>query len=212
MKSSSLSLLPNKLHTWDLSQEVLFYQLFFPFNSAQSCPTLCNPMDCSMPGFPILHYLPKFAQTHVHWVNDAIQLSHPLLPSLLPSVSPSIRVFSSESALCIRWPKYWNFSISHFSEYSGLISFWIDWFNFLAVQGTLKSLLYHHNLNASILWLSASFMVLLSHLWASFVAQLIKNPSAMQETWVQPLGWEDPLEKGKATHSSTLAWRIPWTV
>ena len=127
----------------------------------------------------------------------------PLL--LLPAIFPKIKVFSSESVLCIRWPKYWNFSISHSSEYSGLISFWIDWFNFLAVQGTLKSLLYHHYLNASILWLSAFFMVQLSHLWASLVAQLIKNPSAMQETWVQFLGREDPLEKGKATHSSILA-------
>ena len=81
----------------------------------------------------------------------------------MPSVSPSIRVFSSESALCIRWPKYWNFSISHFSEYSGLISFWIDWFNFLAVQGTLKSLLQHHSSKASILRHSAFFTLQFSH-------------------------------------------------
>ena len=87
--------------------------------------TLCDPMDCSTPGFPVLHYLPEFAQTHVHWVSDAIQSSHPLPPHLLflPSIFPSIRVSSNESALCIRWPKYWSFSfsISPSNEYSGLI-------------------------------------------------------------------------------------------
>ena len=177
MKSSSLSLLPNKLHTWDLSQEVLFYQLFFPFNSAQSCPTLCNPMDCSIPGFLILHYLPKFAQTHVHWVNDAIQLSHPLLPSLLPSVSPSIRVFSNESAFRIRWPKYWScsFRISLSNEYSGFISFRMDWFDLLAVHGVLKSLLQHHNSKTSILWRSAFFMAQLSHLYTTIHSILGEN-------------------------------------
>ena len=108
---------------------------------------LCDPMDCSTPGFPVLHYLPEFAQTHVHWVGDAIQPSHPLSPLLLlPSVFPILRVFSNELALCIRWPKYWSFSfsISPSSEYSGLISFKIDWFDLL-VQGTLKSLLTKKN-------------------------------------------------------------------
>ena len=94
---------------------------------AQLCPTLCDPMDCSTPGFPVLHHLPELAQTHVHWVDDATQPSHPLsCPFLLPSVFPSIRVFSNESVLCIRWPKYWSFSISPSNEYSGLISFRID--------------------------------------------------------------------------------------
>ena len=90
-------------------------------------------------------------------------LCHPLL--LLPSIFPSIRVFSSESVLCIRWPKYWSFifSISHSNEYSGLISFRIDWFDLLAIQGTLKSLLQHHSSKASVLQHSAFFMVLLSH-------------------------------------------------
>ena len=100
---------------------------------AQSCPALCDPMDCSTPGFPVLHHLPEFAQTHVHWVCDDIHLvlCHPLL--LLPSVFPSIRVFSSELALCIRWSKYWSFSfsISPSSEYSRLISFRIDWSDLL---------------------------------------------------------------------------------
>ena len=130
---------------------------------------------------------------------------HPLL--LLPSIFPSIRVFSSESDLHIRWPKCWNFIfiISPSNDYSELISFKIDCFDLLAVQGTLKSLLQHHSLKTSILWHSAFFMVHLSHPWASLVAQLAKHPPAMQETWVQPLGWEDPLERKKATHSSILA-------
>ena len=103
-------------------------------------------MNCSMPGFPILQSLMEFAQTHFHWVSDSIQLSHPLF-----SIFPSIRVFFCELSVCIRWPKYWSFSISPSSEYSGLISFRIDCFDLLAVQGTLKSLLQHHILKASIL-------------------------------------------------------------
>ena len=111
---------------------------------ALSCWTLCNPMDNSMLGFPVLHLLLELAQTHVHWVSDAIWLSnhlilcHPLL--LLPSIFPTIRVFSNELALHSRWPKYWSFSfsISPSSEYSGLISFRIDWFD-LVVQGTQES-------------------------------------------------------------------------
>ena len=117
--------------------------------SAQSCPTLCNPMDCSTLGFPILHYLPELAQTHVHLVSDTIQPFHPLSPLLLPpSIFPSIRVLSSESALRIRWLKYWSFSLSlsPFNEHPGLISFRMDWFDLPAVQGTLKSLFQHHNL------------------------------------------------------------------
>ena len=121
-------------------------------------------MDCSTPGFPIL--LLEFAQTHVHSVGDAIQPSHPLLPPiLLPSIFPSTRVFSNESALHIRWPKYWSFSfrISLSNEYSGLISFRINWCDLLAVQGTLKSLLQHRSLKASVLWVSPFFMVQLSY-------------------------------------------------
>ena len=128
----------------------------------QSCLTLCDPMDCSMPGLPVHHQLPELAQTHVHRVSDAIQPSRSLLPLLLlPSIFPSIGVFSSESVLHIRWPKYWSFSfnISPSNEYSGLISFRIDWFDFLAVQGTLKSLLQHHSSKASILRCSAFFIV-----------------------------------------------------
>ena len=128
----------------------------------QSCPTLCDSMDCSTPGFPVHHQLLEPAQTLVHRVSDAIQPSHPLSsPSLLPFIFPSIRVFSSESVLHIRWSKYWSFSPS--SEYSGLTSFRIDWLDLLAVHGTLKSLLQHHSLKASVLRCSAFFMVQLSH-------------------------------------------------
>ena len=108
--------------------------------------------------FPVLHHLPELAQTHVHWVGDAYQLSHPLSSPSPPAFNLSqIRVFSSDSVLRIRWPKYWSFSfsISPFDEYSGLISFKIDWFDLLAVQGTLKSLLQYHRLKASILQRSA---------------------------------------------------------
>ena len=121
-------------------------------------------MDCSRLDFPVLHYLLEMAQTHVHWVSDAIQQSHPLYPLLLlSSIFPNTRVFSSESALHIRWPEYqsFSFSISPSNDYSGLFSFRIDWFDLLAVQGTLQSLL-QHNSKASILWRSAFFMVQLS--------------------------------------------------
>ena len=124
-------------------------------------------MDCSPSDFPVHHQLMEFTQTHVHWVSDAIQPqpSH-LLFSHSPAFNPSsIKVFSNESVLCTRWPKYWSFSfsISPFNEYLGLISFRIDWFDLHAVQGTLKNLLQHHNSKASILWHSALFLIQLSH-------------------------------------------------
>ena len=125
---------------------------------AQSCPNLCKPMDCSMPGFPV-HYLSKLYQTNVHWVGDAMQTSHPLSSH---SIFPSIRVFSNELGLHIRWPKYWRLSISPFYEYSGLISFRINWFDLLSVQVTLISFLQDHCSKASILWYSPFFIVQLS--------------------------------------------------
>ena len=168
-------------------------------------------------------------------------LCHPLL--FLPSIFASIRVFSNESVICVKRPKYWSFSfsISPSNAYSGLISFRMDWLDLLAVQGTLKSLVQHHSSKASVLQHSTFFIVQLSHPYMTtgktialtrrifvgkvmsllynmlsrlvcVVAQLVKNPPAIWETWLQSLGWEDPLEKGKATHSSILAWRIPWTV
>ena len=127
----------------------------YQFSSVtQSCPTLCDPMDCRTPGFAVHHQLLELAQTYVHRVGDAIQPSDPLSSLfLLSSIFLSISLFSNESVLCIRWPKYWSFSfsISPSNEYSGLISFRIDLFDLLAVQGTLRSLLQHHSSKASIL-------------------------------------------------------------
>ena len=132
----------------------------------QSCLILCNPMDCSTPGFPVHHQLLELTQTHVHRVSDAIQPSHHPLSALLllPSIFPSIRVFSNESVFHIRWPKYWSFSfnISPSNDYSGLISFRMDWLDLLAVQGTLKNLFQHHSSKSSILWCSAFFTAQLS--------------------------------------------------
>ncbi|KAG5204850.1 hypothetical protein JEQ12_019295 [Ovis aries] len=124
------------------------------------------------------------------------------LSLLLPSILPSIRVFSNESVLHIRWPNYWSFSISPSSEYSGLISFRMGWFD-LAVQGTLKS--------------STPQFKSISSLMRSLLygpprsTQTVKHLSTMRETRVRSLGWEDPLEKEMAIHSRTIAWKIPWT-
>ena len=131
-------------------------------HDARSCLTLCKPMDCSIAGFPFHQHLPKLAQTHVHRVSDAIQHLIPYRPLLLLfSIFPSISDFSNESALSIRWPTYWSFSfsMSPSNEDSGLISFRIDWFDLLAIQGTLKSLLQHHHSKASIPQCLAFFMV-----------------------------------------------------
>ena len=133
---------------------------------AQSCLTLCDPMNHSMSGLPVHHQFPQFTQTHVHRVSDAIQpliLCYSLL--LLPPNTPSIRVFFSESTLAMRWPKYWSFSfsISPSNEHPGLISFRMDWLDRLAVQGILKTLLQHHSSKASILLHSALFTVQFSH-------------------------------------------------
>ena len=134
---------------------------------AQSGLILCNAMNCSMPGLPVHHQLPDFTQTHVHRVSDAVQPSHPLSShSPLGTQSPpSIRVFSNESAICMRWPKYWSFSfsISPSNEHPGLISFRMDWWISLQSKGLFKSLLQHHSSKASILWFSAFFTVQLSH-------------------------------------------------
>ena len=127
---------------------------------------LCDPMDCGTPGFPVHHQLPELTQTHVHRVGDAIQPSHTLSSPSPPSFDLSQHQgLSNESALPIRWPKYgsFSFSISPSSEYSGLISFEIDWLDHLANQGTLKSLLQHYSSKAPILGSSAFFIVQLSH-------------------------------------------------
>ena len=122
-------------------------------------------MNRSTPGLPVHHQLPEFTQTCVHRVRDAIQPSHPLSSPSPPPIPPSIRVFSNESTLHMRWPKYWSFSFSIIpsKEIPGLISFRMGWLDLLAVQGTLKSLLQHHITKASILWHSAFFIVQFSH-------------------------------------------------
>ena len=132
----------------------------------QSYLTLCDLINYSTPGLPVHHQLPELTQTDVHWVGDTIQPSHSQLSPSLPALNlSSIRVFSNESALCIRWPKYWSFSfnISPSNEYTGLVSFRMDWLGLLAVQGILKSLLQHHSSKASILRRSALFIVQFSH-------------------------------------------------
>ena len=138
----------------------------------QSRPTLCDPGDCSMPGLPVHHQLQEFTQTHVHWVSDAIQPSHPLS-------SPSPPAFSlSQHQGLIKWVSSlhqvakvlsFSFSIGPSNEYSGLISFSMDWLDLFAVQGTLKSLLQHHSSKASILQRSAFFIVQLSHSYITFI-------------------------------------------
>ena len=151
-------------HVVSLASVIFWHQ----FSSVtQSCPKLCDPMNISTPGLHVHHQLLEFTQTLVHWVGDSIQPSHPLSSASPPALKifPSIRIFSNESALRIRWPEYWSFSfsISPSSEYPGLISFRMDWLDFLAVQGTLKSFLQHHSSKASILRCSAFFIVQLSH-------------------------------------------------
>ena len=128
------------------------------------CLTLCDPMNCSTSGLLVLHYLPGFAQTHVHWISDAIQPSHPLSPPspLVLNLSQPQGLFQWVG-LCIKYPKYWSFSIRPSKEYSEYISFRIVWFDLLSVQGTLKSLLQHHSAKVSILQHSAFFVVQQSH-------------------------------------------------
>ena len=134
---------------------------------AQSCPTLCDPMDNSTSGFPVHHQLQALAQTHVHWVGDAIQPSHPL-----SSPSPAFNLSQHQgpfqgvgSSPQVAKVLELQFQCQSFQWIGGLISFRMDWLDLLAVQGTLRSLLQHHSLKASILWCSAFFMVQLSHKW-----------------------------------------------
>ena len=132
----------------------------------QSCLTICDPMACNTQGLPVHNKPPEFTQTHAYLVSDAMQPSHPLSSPSPPIFNLSIiRVFSNESVLRIRWPKYWSFSfsISPSNEYPGLISFKMDWLDLLSGQGDLKSLLQHHSSKASILRWSAFLMVQLSH-------------------------------------------------
>ena len=134
------------------------------FSSVQSCLTLCNPMDYNTSCLPLHQQLLEFTQTQVYWISDAIQSSHPL-PSPLAFNLSSMKVFSNESTLRIRWPKYWSFSFntSPSNEYSGMVSFRMDWLDLLAVQETLKSLLQHYSSKLSIFQCSAFFIVQISH-------------------------------------------------
>ena len=135
---------------------------------SQSCPTPWDPMDYSTPGFPIPHHLLEFAQVHIHCIGDDVQAPHPLTPlHLLPSIFPSIGDFSNELSIHVWWSKHWSFtfSISPCSQYSGLISLKMGWFDLLAVQGTFRSLLQHHSSKVSILWHSVLFTVQLSQLY-----------------------------------------------
>ena len=140
-----------------LSISVQFSSVQF-ISVAQSCPTLCNPMNCSTPGLPVHHHpRSSLRLTSIESVmpSSHLILCHPLL--LLPPIPPSIRVFSNESTFCMRWPKYWSLSCSIIpsKEIPGLISFRMDWLDILVVQVTLKSLLQNHSSKASILWCSS---------------------------------------------------------
>ena len=170
----------------------LYTELLLLF-SCSVMSDLCNPMDCSTPGFPIPHHLQSLLNLmsieSVMPSSYLVLCHHPLL--FLPSIFLSIKVFSNELALTIRWPKYWSFSfsISPSSEHPGLISFRMDWLDLLAVQGTLKSLLQHHSSKASIHWHSAFFMVQLSHLYMTtgkniaFTMQLLGARAAAAWRW-----------------------------
>ena len=179
----------------------------------QSFPTLHNSMDCSMPDFPVPHHLPEFAQVHVHCIGDAIQPSHPLMPSS-PSALDflSVRDFSNESSVCIRWPKYWSFSfsMSPSSEYSGLISLKIDWFDLLAIQGTFSGVFSSTTslyappqfIAPPYLWLSTTCQSLLG----LYISHLI-----VTTLWRRDYLPLIALEYEMAKHSSILAWKIPQT-
>ena len=202
------------------------------------CPILCDPKGCSTPGFPVPHHLPKYAQVHVHCTvmpSSHLLLWRPLL--LLPSVFPSIRDFSNESAVCIRWPQYWSFSfsISPSNEYLELISLKIDWFDHLVVQETRRSLLQHHSWKASILWRSAFFTVqllkpyvttgktialtirtfvsrvmsLLSNTLSRFVIAFLTRSKCLLISWLQSLFAEIlELKKRKSVTISTFSTSI----
>ena len=160
--------LTGRLDLYYLRSNILQIFSSVQFSSVtQSCPTLCDPMNRSMPGLLVHHQLLGFTQTHIHQVSDAIQASHPLSSPSPPALNPSQHqgLFQWVNSFGMRWPKYWSFSfsISPSNEHPGLISFRMDWLHLLAVQGTLKSLLQHHSSKVSILQHSAFFTAQLSH-------------------------------------------------
>ena len=175
---------------------------------AKLCPTLCNPMDCSTPGFPVLHCLPELAQIHVHWVSNAIQPSHPLSsPSPFKDFLVA-QLVKNPPAMPETW--FWSLGwadplkkgkATHSSVFGlSWCSVGKEWTCNVGDLGLIPGLGRSPE---------EGIGYLLQYSWASLMAQLVKNPPAMQETWVRSLGWADPLKKGKATHSSSLAWRIP---
>ena len=189
--------------SYDQSQSVQFNSV------AQSCLTLCNSMDYSTPG--ALSVTNSWNLLKLMSIKSVMASNHIILCLLLlPSIFPSIRVFSNESGLCNRWPKYWSFSfnISPSNEYSVLISFRMDWFDVLAVQGTLKSLLQHHKSKASTLWHSAFFMVQLSH------SYMKSQDVCMHAKLLQScLTLSDPMDcspPGPSVHGILQAWILGW--
>ena len=177
--------------------KITCYHFLFSSLVAQSCSTLCDPMNCSMPRLPVHHQLPdppKFMSIELVMPSNHLILCRTLL--LLPSIFPSIRGFSNEWALRIRWPKYWSFSfnIGPSNERPGLISFRMDWLDLLAVQGTLKTLLQYHSSKASILRCSAFFIVQLSHPYMTTgkTIALTRRTLVGKEClcfWICYLGW-----------------------
>ena len=162
----------SKLHAGDEKFHPIYrHRFWFQFLVVQSLSrvlvTLGDPMGCSTSGFPVLHHPPQFAQTQVYWISDAIHLILCCLLLFLPSIFPSIRVFSNESTLLIRWPKVLELQLQHqsFQWIFRSISFRIDWLDLLAVQGTPKSFFQYHSSKSLILWHSAFFIVQLSHLY-----------------------------------------------
>ena len=156
----------------------------------KSCLTLCGLMDCSTPGSSVLHYLPEFAQSHVHWVSDAIHTSHPLSPPCHPALhlSRHLNLFQwVNSSHQVTKVLELQFSFSRSSEYSELISFRMDWFHLLTVQGTLRSLLQHQSLKASVLWHSAFFMAQVSHPYMTTGKTMVWHEEALVTQSCLPL-------------------------
>ena len=158
--------------------------MIYTCSVAKSFPILCDPMDCSTSGFPVPHHLLKFAPVQVQCFRDAIQPSHPLMPSSPSTFNhPQHQGIFQWLSFGIRWPQYWSFSISPSNEYPGLISFNINWFDLLAVQGTLKSLLQYHSWKAAILWRSAFFMVQFSEPYVTTGKTIVLTMRNLSAKW-----------------------------
>ena len=193
-----------------ISTKYSTYLLLCCCSVAQLCPTLCDIMNCSTPAFPVLHHLPELAQTHIHWVGDAIQPSHPLSSPypLALNLSQHQGLFQWVSSLHreAKVLEFFSFSISPSNEYSGLISSGMDWLYLLAVQGTFKSLLQHHSSKASIHWHSAFFMVLLSYLYMT-TGKTIAKSLQLCPTLCDPIDGSPPVSPVPGIlQTRTLEW------